>query len=79
MGGDSWKLRGPDLEFFATAKGGGIFREISPFEKGHGLHFRNIVFCHVNTFYEFITFEQYQNIGTTIRRKDPRELVFGQS
>jgi len=55
LGGDSKKLRGPDLEFFATAKGAGIFREISPFEKGHGLHSRNSVFYHANTFEPYTT------------------------
>jgi hypothetical protein len=35
--GDSHGLKGANPEFSATAKSGGIFFEISPFEKGRGL------------------------------------------
>ena len=36
--GDSHGLKGANPEFSATAKSGGIFFEISPFEKAHGLN-----------------------------------------
>ena len=42
-------MRGADPEFFATPEPGGIFFEISPFEKGHGLHPRRHCFIAVQT------------------------------
>ncbi len=49
--GDCQVLCGVNPEFSATAKSGGIFFEISPFEKAHGLTLniaKNIHGSHLN-------------------------------